>query len=150
MAKKNMYVPSFFLTLGIFVLIGGAYVLGIYQNTQQAVLGSTTTSPTKAEAVATAAYAKCIQNGGFVTTDRRGKTNFYNICNFADDMNCELYALYNGQCPVGGVHTVGYNTRPQVFCALRGGQPTGKNNGQCKMPDGKTCSTDSVYNDTCE
>jgi putative hemolysin len=152
MAKKNISSQSFFITLGIFVfffLIGGLYVTQTQKTVESSILGSTTTQPTKAGAVASAAYAKCIQNGGFVSTDRRGKASFYNICNFADDMNCELYALYNGECPVGGVHTVGYSTRPQVFCALRGGQPTGKNNGQCKMPDGKICSTDSVYKDTC-
>lgn len=151
MARKNVSAHSFFITVGIFVTvfgIGGSYFLGLQKTST--VLGTTTTATTKAGSLATAAYTKCVQNDGFVTTDRRGKSGFYNVCNFDDDMNCELYALYNGQCPIGGVHTVGYTTRPQVFCALRGGQPTGKNNGQCKMPDGKICSTAAVYSDTCE
>ena len=116
------------------------------------MLGTTTSSnstPTKAGAVASAAYSMCIKNGGFVTTARRGNSGYYNICNFADDMSCELYSLYNGQCPIGGVNSIGYDTTAQVFCALRGGKPQGSENGQCKMPDGKICSTASVYNGTC-
>ncbi len=129
----------------VFVAITGFFI-GTQKPDSQAVFAQTTTpSKTNAGTVASAAYAKCIQNGGFVTTDRRGSSGFYNICNFSDDMTCELYALYEAQCPIGGVHTIGYNTKPQVFCALRGGTPQGKDNGQCKMPDGKTCSTSQVY-----
>lgn len=150
MAKTNSTSPLY-LVLGFFVaaaLLGGSYILGSQSTQTQTVLGTSTT-PTKAGAVASAAYAKCIDNGGFVTTVRRGTSGYYNVCNFADDMNCELYALYSGDCPVGGVHTIGYSTSPQVFCALRGGKPQGSENGQCKMPDGKTCSTDAVYKGTC-
>lgn len=157
MVKKNATLPTF-LVMGVFaaaILIGGTYVLGIQKDTNQTtpntVLGTTTSSDTtKAAAVASAAYQKCIQNDGFVTTARRGTSGYYQVCNFADDMDCELYALYAGQCPVGGVHTIGYSTTDQVFCALRGGTPQGKNNGQCKMPDGVVCSTTQVYkNGTC-
>lgn len=152
MAKKTS-VSSSLLISGIFtvaLLIGGAYFLGTQQVKSSSVLATTTSStPTKAGQVASAAYAKCIDNGGFVTTARRGTSGYYNVCNFADDMNCELYSLYNGQCPVGGVKTIGYSTTDQVFCALRGGTPQGSKNGQCKMPDGKICATSSVYNGTC-
>lgn len=133
-------------------LIGGTYILAGQKTASQSVLGTTTsnTTPTKAGAVASAAYSKCVQNGGFVTTARRGKSGYYQVCNFDDDMNCDLYALYSGQCPVGGVHTIGYSTTAQVYCALRGGKPQGNDNGQCKMPDGKVCSTASVYSGACE
>jgi len=135
------------------VLLAGGYMLGAHQKAEPAVLAVTSTptiSTTKAGAVASAAYSKCVQNGGFVSTARRGSSGYYNVCNFADDMSCELYSLYNGQCPVGGVKTVGYSTTGQVFCALRGGSPQGNANGQCKMPDGKTCSTAAVYSGACE
>lgn len=159
MVKKSSTLSTF-IVMGVFasaILVGGTYILGVQKDTNQTtpnvVLGTTTTSGdsvTKAAAVASAAYTKCTQNGGFVTTSRRGSSGFYQVCNFADDMNCELYALYAGQCPVGGVHTIGYSTTDQVFCALRGGTPQGKNNGQCKMPDGVICSTTQVYkNGTC-
>lgn len=155
MAKKSQISPLYG-TLGIvaaLVLSIGGYVVGTQHasstQTETQVLGSSS-SNTPAGQVASAAYAKCISNGGFVTTNRRPSNGFYNICNFADDMNCELYALYNGQCPVGGVKTIGYSTTDQVYCALRGGTPQGKNNGQCKMPDGKVCSTSSVFNGTCD
>jgi len=152
-AKKNNSIQVF-AVIGIFaavVLAGGAYTLGAQiSTTTPSVLGNTTTSaPTKAGAVASAAYSKCVQNNGFVTTARRGTSGYYQVCNFADDMSCELYSLYNGQCPIGGVHTIGYDTTGQVFCALRGGTPQGSENGQCKMPDGKVCSTNSVYNGSC-
>ena len=154
MAKKNSAFPMFAI-VGVFfavLIVGGAYSLGAQSKSDSAVLASSTTSSTnstKAAQVASQAYSKCVDNGGFVTTERRGNWGYYQVCNFADDMNCELYALYDGQCPVGGVHTIGYSTRGQVFCALRGGQPTGRNNGQCKMPDGVVSTTDQVYTDTC-
>ena len=138
------------LVVAFLVIGGGGYLVGTQKSGETPSVLAATTSPTKAGAVASAAYAKCIDNGGFVTTQRRGSSGYYNVCNFADDMNCELYALHNGECPVGGVHTIGYSTSPQVFCALRGGTPQGSENGQCKMPDGKVCSTNSVYNGTCD
>lgn len=149
MAQKS-YSAQMVLVVGLAaaVLVGGAYTLGVNKNAGSAVLATSTSSAsetTKAAAVASAAYAKCTQNGGFVTTSRRGSSGFYQVCNFADDMNCELYALYAGQCPVGGVHTIGYSTTDQVFCALRGGTPQGKNNGQCKMPNEVVCATSQVY-----
>lgn len=150
MASKK--ISSGKIIIGAFaglLLMIGSFIFGlkIQNNESVSVLG---TSTGDAASVASAAYAKCVNNGGFVTTDRRGKNGFYNLCNFADDMNCELYALYNGQCPVGGVHIIGYSTKPQVFCALRGGTPQGSENGQCKMPNGKTCTTDSIYKGTCQ
>lgn len=154
MAHKSSSLPTYAI-FGVFtaiILVGCAYFLGIQRSESSHVLGSNTSSTatsTKAASVASAALSKCVQNGGFVTTQRRGTWGYYQVCNFADDMNCELYALYNGQCPVGGVHTIGYSTTGQVFCALRGGKPQGKNNGECKLPDGVVCSTDSVYKDTC-
>ncbi|HMS22575.1 MAG TPA: DUF333 domain-containing protein [Candidatus Levybacteria bacterium] len=154
MAKKNsdFFSFAFISVFAVIILIVGAFLLGGNLRAASNVLGATTSStstPTKAGAVASAAYTKCIENGGFVTTAKRGNSGYYNVCNFADDMSCELYSLYNGQCPVGGVHSIGYDTTAQVFCALRGGKPQGSENGQCKMPDGKICSTASVYNGTC-
>ncbi|HVT01417.1 MAG TPA: hypothetical protein VHE53_04265 [Patescibacteria group bacterium] len=155
MAKKSLNLAG--QSFGIFavvLLMAGAFLLGNKVNilpsaSTPTVLGAST-STTKAGQVASAAYNKCISNGGFVTTSRRGSNGYYNVCNFADDMNCDLYSLYDGQCPVGGVHTIGYNTTAQVYCALRGGHPQGNENGQCKMPDGKVCTTSAVYNGTCE
>lgn len=149
MTKKN-FSP---MVLVIIVIVAiAAFFIG-YKfstlNSSAPVLGVSASAPTTAALVASAAYSKCVNNNGFVTTARRGTSGYYQVCNFADDMNCELYALYNGQCPVGGVKTIGYSTTAQVFCALRGGTPQGSENGQCKMPDGKVCSTASVYSGSC-
>lgn len=153
MTKKNFKLKfQVFGSLIVVCLIAVSFFIGNKINTPQSnsVLGTSTTKPTKAGQIASAAYSKCIENGGFVTTARRPSNGFYNVCNFEDDMNCELYSLYSGDCPVGGVKTIGYTTTDQVFCALRGGKPQGNKNGQCKMPNGKTCTTASVYNGTCE
>lgn len=153
MAHKNPKQSNFvYIIIGIIaaiLLAAGGYYFGVKSQTPNDYVLGTTTTPTKAGAVASAAYSKCIQNGGFVTTSRKEKNGYYQVCNFADDMNCDLYALYDGDCPIGGVHTIGYSTTAQVYCALRGGTPQGSENGQCKMPDGKICSTASVYNGTC-
>lgn len=146
-----------YLVIGVIVLlaiVGGAYLMGA-SHPETVVTNAATPTPdpsavTAAGAVASEAYTKCVNNGGFVSTSRRGNWGYYNVCNFTDDMSCELYALYLGQCPVGGVKTIGYSTTDQVFCALRGGQPMGSENGQCKLPDGKICTTSSVYEGTCD
>lgn len=154
MAKSNSANPMF-AVVGVIVTAGllyGSYFLGTQQNTSSSngsVLAATST-PTTASAVASAAYSKCVDNGGFVTTARRGTWGYYQVCNFTDDMTCDLYALYDGDCQVGGVKTIGYSTTDQVFCAQRGGTPQGSNNGQCKMPDGTVCATSSVYKGTCD
>ncbi|MBP7833001.1 MAG: hypothetical protein KA035_04510 [Candidatus Levybacteria bacterium] len=153
MAKKSYKAPSISyiavsVFIGLFLLAAGFY-LGVRSvNTSNSVLG--TSSSGSASAVASAAYTKCVNSGGFVSTSKRGTWGYYQMCNFTDDMSCDLYALYDGNCPVGGVKTIGYSTTDQVFCALRGGTPQGSNNGQCKMPNGKTCSTASVYKGTCQ
>lgn len=151
MPKVTVLKTQSFITLLVLLSIFFSALLLVTQNINffNIVSAQSSSNSTKAASVASAAYSKCMNNGGFVTTSRRGNSGYYNVCNFADDMSCELYALYDGQCPVGGVKTIGYSTTGQVFCALRGGQPQGKDNGQCKMPDGKVCSTISVYNGTC-
>lgn len=150
MAAKKSPSPIY-IFLGIvvaLVLIGAAYYFGTQKTTETPVLSSTTTNG-PASQVASAAYSKCVDNGGFVTTAIRGTYGYYQVCNFEDDMTCDLYALYDGQCPIGGVSTIGYDTTAQVFCAQRGGHPQGSENGQCKMPNGVVCSTASVYAGTC-
>ncbi len=142
-----------FLIIGIvavfFALLVGAYFMGTI-DTKTPVVAQNSVSSGNAAEVASQANAKCIQNGGFVTTAYKGNSGFYNICNFADDKQCELYALYQGQCPIGGISTIGYSTTPQVYCALRGGQLMGSENGQCKLPDGSLCYTESVFNGYCQ
>lgn len=152
MAKKDSHSHTPYIIIGIVIaaiLIGFAYFLGMNQPKEIPVLSSVTT-PGTASAVASEAYSKCMDNGGFVTTARRGTWGYYQVCNFTDNMTCDLYALYDGDCPIGGVNTIGYDTTDQVFCAQRGGRPQGSNNGQCKMPDGKICATSAVYSGACE
>lgn len=134
----------------VLALVGGAYFLGSLDTKPSLVAQTPNPAVGNAAEVASLANAKCIQNGGFVTTAYKGNGGFYNICNFADDKQCELYALYEGQCPIGGISTIGYSTTPQVYCALRGGTLQGSENGQCKLPDGSLCYTDSVFNGYCQ
>jgi len=153
MVKTSFSNKLTYLGVALFAVVGigfGAYYFGI--QSKLPVLSNTTSSNpnvTTASQVSSAAYAKCVDNGGFVSTARRGTWGYYQVCNFEDDMTCDLYALYEGQCPIGGVSTIGYDTTAQVFCAQRGGQPMGNENGECKMPDGTICSTASVYEGTC-
>lgn len=149
-SQTALYIIIGVVVLGVVAFFG--YYFGVQKNNLPVLATTTSSSPdvTNASEVASQAYAKCVDNGGFVTTARRGTWGYYQVCNFEDDMNCELYALYEGQCPVGGVKTIGYSTTAQVFCALRGGQPMGNENGQCKMPDGQICATDAVYQGNCD
>ena len=54
--------------------------------------------------------------------DTRGDGGQYSVCYFADNKQCEEWALTQGDCPVGGVGVAGYNTLAARYCAITGGK----------------------------
>jgi putative hemolysin len=73
------------------------------------------------------------------------------VCFFEDNRQCEEWALFRGQCPVGGVKVTGYENDAQVFCAITGGQVQGVGTDSvlCKRTDGTLCSIQANFNGEC-
>lgn len=105
-------------------------------------------SASSQSALANPASVNCAKEGG-TSVIMNGPNGQYGLCQFEDDQACEEWALFRGQCPVGGVKTTGYDTIEQKYCAWVGGKTLAVPNAQCTLPSGKTCSDTAVYNGTC-
>lgn len=95
------------------------------------------------------ASQNCTEKGGTLSIEKRGDGGEYGLCNFEDNMSCEEWALYRGECPVGGVKTTGFDTIDQMYCAWLGGQTLAVENSKCTLPNGNVCSTIDLYEGKC-
>lgn len=98
--------------------------------------------------LANPASVNCAQVGG-TTVIKNGPNGQYGLCEFEDNMACEEWALYRGDCPVGGVKTTGYDNISQMYCAWVGGKTLAVANPNCELPNGTVCTDEAVYNGTC-
>ncbi len=87
---------------------------------------------------------------------KAGDGSEYGVCTFIDNMQCEEWALFRGDCPVGGIKITGYVTPAAVYCAITAGQytVTGQSNteqeqGTCAFKNGKTCDVWDYWNGKC-
>ena len=111
----------------------------------------------KAQAgMANPASVNCVQKGGTLRLETGGDGGQYGVCVFADNRQCEEWAMMRGQCPVGGVRVTGYVTPAARFCAIRGGRYTVTANdnrpdeqGSCALPEGKTCDAVAYHAGRC-
>lgn len=92
----------------------------------------------------------CIKAGGSLISNVRGDGGEYNTCLFEDNMSCEEWALYRGYCPIGGIKTIGYDTKEEIYCAQLGGKALASSNSKCTLPDGNICSNFDLYNGKCQ
>lgn len=65
----------------------------------------------------------CEAQGGRRTAER-GPDGEIGVCVFADNRQCEEWALLLGECPRGGIPVTGYATTSERHCAIRGGRIT--------------------------
>ena len=49
------------------------------------------------------ASENCVKKGGTLTIVKGGDGGEYGVCTFTDNMQCEEWALFRGDCPVGGI-----------------------------------------------
>jgi putative hemolysin len=99
--------------------------------------------------LANPASENCIQKGGSLQMQTKEDGSQYGLCYFDDARACEEWAMFRGECQVGGVKTTGYDTVDQKFCAWGGGRTLAVENSQCTFPNGKVCPTIDFYNGTC-
>ncbi len=99
----------------------------------------------------------CQENGGTLSILSRPDGSQYGVCLFEDNRQCEEWAMFRDECPVGGIKVTGYLTDAAVFCAITGGTYTitgtdaaGVEQGTCLLPDGTTtCDVWEYFNGTC-
>ena len=98
--------------------------------------------------LANPASQRCGTVGGTVQIEQRPDGGQFGVCVFEDNRQCEEWALFRGQCPVGGLKVTGYITPASRFCAITGGRYDDAAKA-CALPSGKTCSADAYYAGTC-
>ncbi len=98
----------------------------------------------------------CLKQGGALSIEKQGDGGEYGVCTFAANMQCEEWALFRGDCPVGGINTTGYVTPAAVYCVISAGvyTVTGQSNtpteqGTCAFKNGKTCDVWDYWNGKC-
>lgn len=101
------------------------------------------------QAIANPASENCIKNNGTLKIMKNGSGAEFGLCQFEDNQACEEWALMRGECPEGGVKTAGFDNDQQAYCAWLGGETEAVENAQCKLPDGKTCPVDELWNSQC-
>ncbi|MDE2026005.1 MAG: DUF333 domain-containing protein [Patescibacteria group bacterium] len=142
----------------IVVVVGlGAYVLQANNakwtnNPMPSIVPAFTPIPTakpSPPSLPNPASVYCTQVGGTLTIQKNGIGAEYGLCTFLDNRSCEEWALYHGDCPVGGVKTTGYVTDPERFCGWVGGATTTAPGAKCAFSDGSVCDNDALFNGTC-
>lgn len=99
--------------------------------------------------IANPASTNCVAVGGTLKVETLENGGQYGLCYFDDNRACEEWALFHGDCPVGGRKTTGFDTVDQKFCAWRGGETTANINSVCTFKDGTKCPTIDYYKGTC-
>jgi hypothetical protein len=142
---KAGMVNSLALIFCIVVLYGCSVASDIGINKQDTKVG-----------IANPASTNCIDKGGILKIQKGGGGEEYGICIFEDDRQCEEWALFRGECPIGGKKITGYVTPAAQFCVIVGGSynvtaqtNTEKEQGTCTFNNGKSCDVWDYYNGKC-
>jgi putative hemolysin len=95
--------------------------------------------------IANPASSYCVGQGGTLSIRKRGDVGEYGLCAFEDDRQCEEWAMFRGDCPIGGIKISGYVTPAAQYCALTGGayritanSNTDQEKGTCTDRNGRT------------
>ncbi len=106
--------------------------------------------------IANPASTNCINKGGSLKIQKGVGGGEYGICIFEDNRQCEEWALFRGECPIGGKKITGYVTPAAQFCAITGGSynitdqtNTEKEQGTCTFNNGKSCDVWDYYKGKC-
>jgi len=106
--------------------------------------------------LANPASVNCEEKGGKLEFRDRGELGQYGVCMFEDNLQCEEWAMFRGECPEGGVKVTGYVTQAAVFCAITGGKYAVTSNsgaadeqGTCTFKDGPTCDVWEYFGGKC-
>jgi putative hemolysin len=98
--------------------------------------------------LANPASQRCAQEGGTLQLEQRPDGAQFGVCVFTDNRQCEEWAMFKVECPVGGLRVTGYLTPASRYCAITGGHYTDAD-GSCSLPGGKTCDSVAYFAGTC-
>ncbi len=106
--------------------------------------------------LANPASVNCVQQGGTLSIERRPDGGEFGVCVFADNYQCEEWALLRGECPRNGLRVTGFATPAGRYCAITGGRYSVVSApgampefGNCVLPNGRSCEADAYYAGTC-
>jgi len=133
------------------ILMGGVFLFFKFQPQQSPKLVE---KPTVAEtekkdertSMANPASVNCEEKGGRLTIEKKPSGGEYGVCVFEDNKQCEEWALFRGECPVGGIRVIGYTANAQKYCVITGGS---FEKDTCKLSDGTVCDDQDYYEVTC-
>ncbi|HEX5047311.1 MAG TPA: DUF333 domain-containing protein [Gammaproteobacteria bacterium] len=98
----------------------------------------------------------CIDAGGALQIEKRPGGGEYGVCTFADNRQCEEWALLRGECARGGVKVTGYVTAAARYCAIAGGayavlakSGSVDERGSCTLFAGTVCDADEYFAGAC-
>lgn len=106
--------------------------------------------------IANPASVNCHKQGGTLAIKKHSDGGEYGVCIFEDNRQCEEWAMFRGECPVGGIKIAGYITPAAQYCAITGGKynimgnsNTDQEQGTCTFKNGKTCDVWDYYAGKC-
>lgn len=106
--------------------------------------------------LANPASHNCVAKGGTVTIEKNPKGAEYGVCVFADNLQCEEWAMLRGQCRTGGIKVTGYANPAARYCAITGGTyvvvssgGTTAERGTCSFGIGPRCDALAYYEGSC-
>lgn len=124
----------------------------------QALLGcSNPWGQGKQTGLANPASVHCGKVGGTLKLQRTLDGGSMGICYFEGDHQCEEWALFRKECPVGGVEISKGMSPAQRSCLIRGGEfvlvtpasSSHRADGLCNLPDGEICGSAFVKGVPC-
>lgn len=106
--------------------------------------------------LANPASVNCTRQGGKLTIERRPNGGEFGVCVFADNYQCEEWALLRGECPKTGLRVTGFATPAGRYCAITGGRYSVDSapgaipeQGICTLSSRTSCPADAYYAGTC-
>ena len=106
--------------------------------------------------LANPASENCVAKGGKLSIEKSPRGAQFGVCTFADDLQCEEWAMLRNECRTGGIKVTGYVTPAARYCAITGGTytpvaaiNTSTERGNCTFSNGRKCSAASYFNGTC-
>jgi hypothetical protein len=145
--KKTFFILG--ASLGLAVILSGCQFSPSNTPTENTETENTSGAG-QAIGMANPASVNCTEKGGTLQI-RQNKNGQYGICFFEDNRQCEEWALFRNECPVGGMKVTGYENEAQIYCAITGGivEGVGTESVMCKRIDGTYCQVDANFNGEC-
>lgn len=112
--------------------------------------------PNSSVSLANPASVYCVEQGGDLKIETRPDGGEFGVCYFMDNYQCEEWAMFREECPVGGRKVTGYITPAGRFCAISGGEyaitvqgDVETEKGNCKLPSGEVCEAEEFWEGKC-